>query len=430
MRKAENLLAGLAAFDQAIPHFFEGIAIHRNDGNDGRDRFASLLAQMGQAGITRLHSITGFSPLGFPVWNATRPNGKCLSAASGKGPNHFSAALGALMEGIEVAAAEEFQDVDVAGVSFNEMRQRSERVIPQQVTPVITELFSRDVPLDWCCMDNILNPGEQWMVPVNMVALDFRRHCINPMFSNTSNGLASGFNKTEATVQGLMEVVERHSSTCSELLGQIKRPVFASPSAWVREMLAALERHGRQVFIFDETVFDGLPTIRVELATQLGQSHDNAVGWGCHLDIEVALLRAVLEANQAATIILSGSRDDINKDVYLSGKLNFQTRSVREERYQSLPEIVHAGPATSDRASLSSHLPEVLRMLKAAGITAVLTRELNSPCEGTSVVKTIVPGLEGYLAPTYYKAVLHHSALTSIPGRDSRPRSLNAGGAA
>ena len=67
--------------------------------------------------------------------------------------------------------------------------------------------------------------------------------------------------------------------------------------------------------LFDATVIDGIYTFE---AVQWSNSKHIPIthGSGASLDPETAILRAILEANQAATIILSGSRDDITKSMY------------------------------------------------------------------------------------------------------------------
>ena len=57
-------------------------------------------------GITRLGRLTGLDRIGIPVWTATRPNATNLSVSQGKGVDDAAAAVSAVMEAAEMAAAE------------------------------------------------------------------------------------------------------------------------------------------------------------------------------------------------------------------------------------------------------------------------------------------------------------------------------------
>lgn len=422
---AQGLLKQIQRLDQHQPDWLQGSSTHRNGALNLQEMFCRLHAQMGQAGITRIASIGGYSHLPLPVWTAVRPNSRCLSVASGKGASHLQAAIGSVMEGVEVAAAEHFDHSDLEQTSYHDLHSRDGRVLDPDSSPIPTALFNRHQPLDWCQMEDLLNPGDVWMVPQAMVSIDYRVGRPSYGFMNTSNGLASGFGFDEACCQALLEVVERHSATMASFVPHARPIRQEQVGPRVGKLLEWFSAQGRPLELFDETLVEGLYSARASLH---GNGHDGSnlcAGWGCHPDPETALMRAILEANQGSTVLLSGCRDDLFKDDYLSGQLNLMNRIKSSETSVYSANLFHS---SGDAVPLAYHLPGVLKRLRTHGAGAVLVRQLPSPIDDVVVVKVIVPGFEGYRFHDYYKRVnpMDHTAASA---HHRYPRGLNAGGA-
>ena len=69
-----------------------------------------------------------------------------------------------------------------------------------------------------------------------------------------------------------------------------------------------------EITVNDLTVYDEFPTYSAVITDTLGNA---TLGWGTNSNSEVAFLRALLEANQARTIQISGAREDMHKFDYL-----------------------------------------------------------------------------------------------------------------
>src|SRR5690606_30465389 len=74
--------------------------------------------------ITRCGDITGLDIIGIPVWFATRPNSRALSVSQGKGLTHEQARIGAIMESIEGAVAEQTKELVCEFATATEMVAR------------------------------------------------------------------------------------------------------------------------------------------------------------------------------------------------------------------------------------------------------------------------------------------------------------------
>lgn len=329
------------------------------------------------------------------------------------------------MEGIEVAAAEHFHHSDLQQTTYHDLHSSHVRVLDPVSSPVPTTLFNRHQPLDWCQMENLLCPGEIWLVPQPMVSIDYRVGKPSYGFMNTSNGLASGFGFEEACCQALLEVVERHSATTASFVSDVRPIRQEKLGPKIIELLKWFEAQGRPLELFDETLVEGLYSTRASLHGNGYDGTNLCAGWGCHPDPETALLRAVFEANQGSTVLLAGCRDDLFKDDYLSGQLNLVNRSANSETVDCSSNLFHS---SGDSIPLSDHLSGVLERLRAHGVSTVLMRQLPSLIDDVVVVKVIVPGFEGYRFHDYYKRVNCIDNPCSYP-HEGYPRGLNAGGA-
>src|SRR5580658_317180 len=57
-------------------------------------------------GITRAADITGLDTIGLPIYTACRPPGTSITISAGKGLTHVDSKAGAILEGVELWAAE------------------------------------------------------------------------------------------------------------------------------------------------------------------------------------------------------------------------------------------------------------------------------------------------------------------------------------
>ena len=115
-------------------------------------------------------------------------------------------------------------------------------------------------------------------------------------------------------------------------------------------------------------------------------------GYGCHLDPEIAMVRAVTEAVQARTIFIAGARDDLMRSTY--AVLKRSRLSPADFRQHGRGRLGHAGPG---HRHLPRRHPRHARALAAAGFEHVLARELDAREFEVAVARVIVPGLEPYL---------------------------------
>jgi ribosomal protein S12 methylthiotransferase accessory factor len=137
-------------------------------------------------------------------------------------------------------------------------------------------------------------------------------------------------------------------------------------------------------------------------------------GYGCHLDPEIAMIRAVTEAVQARTIFVAGARDDFLRGSFESSRRS-DVHGAGLFTYNSTSVSVNDLP---DRATGSFHgdVSVILDGLARAGFDTVLARELTMGQEfEVAVVRVLVPGLEPYRFPWVAVTDRAKSFIPSVP---------------
>jgi YcaO-like protein with predicted kinase domain len=271
-------------------------------------------------GITRVAVITRLDVVGIPVVMVTRPNSRSLSVSQGKGIDLCSAKVSGAMESIEQHCAEHL-DLGLRYASWAELAAGSPALDPAEL-PCFEPARARSAATLWvegrCCAE-----GEPCWVPHALVHLDLRRPLApgSELFPLSSNGLASGNTRGEATVHALLELIERDAwARFLDLPAELREPrrldlgSVTDPRAL--ELLGKLERAGLHVVVWDLTGELQVPCFLCQLVEETGEwafRMGRAEGLGCHTDRGIALSRALCEAAQSRLCAISGSRDDMTQ---------------------------------------------------------------------------------------------------------------------
>jgi ribosomal protein S12 methylthiotransferase accessory factor len=265
--------------------------------------------------ITRVADVTLLDEIGLPVHIAYRPTGKTLAVCVGTGLSHDQARVSAVMESIEGWHAENPRLETVARASAGDLRPGYD--IRSLNLPPRSPLTDATV-LDWVAGRGVLT-GREYPVPFEPIYLDFiaQRPWGDALFRPTSSGLASGNTFAEASLHALQELVERDCMTPYALSGLADR-VYVDPatsrSPDTLAVLAAIRSADCWVEVCDLTNDVGIPCYGASI-----RSADVPMifgGFGCHVDPDIAVGRALAEAAQSRLTTVSGARDDIDGNVY------------------------------------------------------------------------------------------------------------------
>ena len=354
-------------------------------------RIGPLLTAMG---ITRAADITGLDRLGIPTWCAIRPAARQVQVANGKGLSHAAAKVSALMEAIEHWHAEYGGPV-VRAASTAELAREGTAHVPPPMLPDYEErvhLTDRRV-IDWVCGKSLTDGAPVWL-PACTAFL------IEPMFVHFStNGLASGNHRVEATLHALYEVIERDAVSRLRR-GGLSLPRGKSrvvnldtvPDGPVTRLRDRLRCAGVQLVLIRVESVAAISTfwaVLLDPASPYACSRVN-MGHGSHLSPTVAAVRAITEAAQSRLTFIHGSREDLWEESYefSNAHTDLQVFFVRQRgdlRWDSI----------ADRASgdLLQDLETVVSGLKLAGYKRIYRIELTNSRFGIPVVKVLVPAL-------------------------------------
>ena len=352
---------------------------------------------LGLAGITRVADITGLDTIGIPVAVAMRPASGTLAVEGGKGVSLAAAMTSAAMEAIERFVGESDPLIEVRGTVAD---VGPSLAVPADAFPMFR--YASIAPArvyDWTWMRNLLSDRES-LVPSDLVALPAGqpRFPFGHPWAAGSNGLASGNHLPEAICAALYEVIERDATSCWQLAHRRGVPrLLVDPStitgAVIGDVLGTLDQAGVEAQIVWCPTDIGVPTCLAHLVDR--HSHVGVYkGYGCHLDPEIAMTRAVTEAVQSRTIFVAGARDDLLRATYEAMK---RSDVLTPQEFSAGAQLVSLDDIPN-RATSTFHgdIAVMLDLLERAGFAHVLARELEASAFEASVARVLVPGLEPY----------------------------------
>ncbi|QKV74362.1 TOMM precursor leader peptide-binding protein [Amycolatopsis sp. Hca4] len=260
----------------------------------------------------------------------------------------------------------------------------------------VCDPFDEDAELDWTPVWS-LTRGEHRLFPTAMLYFGVPAEPGPVSLFADSNGNAAGGTLEDATLQGMLEVVER-DAVALWWYNRTRQPgvdldAFGDP--WITELRAVYAGLDREVWVLDVTSDLGVPVYAALSRRTTGPTEAIMMGFGAHLDPAVALRRALTELNQMMPAVLGGWDGDDDPDA---------ARWLREATVATEPYLLPdparpaAGPGDDLSApDLVADIRLVQARLEAAGLE-VFVLDQTRPDIGLPVVKVIVPGLRGFWA--------------------------------
>ncbi|MES1151890.1 MAG: YcaO-like family protein, partial [Dongia sp.] len=227
------------------------------------DLFARVKPHFPAAGITRVAEVTNLDRIGIPVALAVRPNSRSLSVSQGKGVSRDQAVLSAVMEALELAAAERLP----GGLRRSTLEQmdRRDSLDLETSTRCRLDRLRRDEEILWA-EGYELGSDRTVQVPWALVGVDYREQPegFQTAFQVSTDGLASGARDDEAILHGLCELIERDALALmtfmsTEELETRAYPVDEADGPDVAAMRRAIEAAGCSLNVIDMTGDIGVP---------------------------------------------------------------------------------------------------------------------------------------------------------------------------
>lgn len=351
---------------------------------------------MAWCGISRLADLTGLDRLNLHVIAAVRPLSQSLSVASGKGITRSDALMSALMEAYEHAAAEATRP------SIRMLSAEDAAAAPDCADPALLPRDRRaPEPANatpWVAFERIDGHTPLWL-PEDLVHLRLTVPDMNSSggYLISTNGLAAALDADAATLHALCEVVERDAIACAlDERGCLRLDRY--PPLVVEDVMLADAGLGTilskimdadvDFTITDITHDIGISVVhcrlteRASLGKYLAPPCD---GVGCAPTPVEAVRRAITEAAQARSTLVSGMRDDILRRTYRIVATPSNGSRPGARPLDALPE----GPGI-----VSSALDWVMCKLADRGMHDASVLTLDSR-EGAVALRVVVPGLDG-----------------------------------
>ncbi len=364
------------------------------------DKINPFLKDMG---ITRVANLTGLDDIGIPVIGVSRPNSKSLATSQGKGHSVNAARVSGIMESIEGFHAE---NIDLKTITET-YKNLTHKIDISRLAMSCEREFNEDIVIQWVKCHRINNENTVWL-PYELIHAEFTVPVPDNhgYFIADSNGLASGNTLLEAINHGLYEVIERDclalwQLTPPELHHEKRINLDTINDELLEAILNKLKLKNIHVGIWNITNDIGIPTFICKIISDKNTGVRPAYGSGTHLNKNIALSRAITEALQSRVTFIAGARDDqyhevyeseISDDVYNSWL--DELRSIDESTLTPFADI-----PMIDFNSLEEDRDYVLSQLSNAGLVDAYFANLTKEKYNISVVKIVVPGLEGVTYP-------------------------------
>jgi ribosomal protein S12 methylthiotransferase accessory factor len=375
------------------------------------------------AGITRVAEVTGLDRIGIPVALAVRPNSRSLSVSQGKGVLKDEAFISAVMEALELAAAERLPDT----LKWASLAEMAEAGLPTMALDLSTrcrmDRLHRHQTMAWVqgydltahCVVN---------VPWSLVGVDYRPDPpgFHGAFQVSTDGLASGFDFKAAIFHGLCELIERDASALLELmstteLGKRVTRIAATDGLDAMQFEQRILSAGGELTLLDMTTDIGLPAITAIITDSAMANaprvprYAHSAGSACHVSRAQAIVKAIAEAAQSRITRITGSRDDLFPEMYQEAE-----GAERKAIVELLSFIDPTLPPAPPRAlpDLGGGIRALITQLQSRGIEQVIAVPLKNEF-GIAVVRMIVPGLQTDLGGPRSKMGVR--ALATLIGR-------------
>lgn len=366
-------------------------------------------------GVTKVADVTNLDRLGIPNFVTVRPRdlGPGISYYNGKGTTRLDAQAGALMEAVERHAGESC-DYQVAAESYQTICRRFTCIDPREINVPAVQSFQEDMVLEWVCGFNLMNKRPTY-VPLNCVVCPYQPTKGGALFYASTNGLASGNSRMEATCHALCEVVERDALAVSMANLQLRpavagvlaqlgfgqsanltnhKPTQISLRGVPRKaalLIGKMQRAGIRIFLRDLTSTAGIATIDCTIVEDQPSGIPAAHGGcGTHPDASIALTRALTEAAQSRIACIQGGREDLPE--IITPKSPYEA----EDLYGGGDVIQFSDIPTYQHDWIDEDVAFLLERMRAWGFGEAVAFDLTRPGVDIPVVRVVVPRAEAW----------------------------------
>lgn len=331
------------------------------------------------------------------------------SKSSGKGKCDIQAKVGALCEAIErysfvsqgneykIAASYDQIEQDAIHPShFNLFSQAQFASRDQPIstrTAHVPERFCEKTVIDWTPLWSLKDKVYKY-IPSAYCYYAYAKENGGSFFNGDSNGCASGNTLEEAILQGFFELVER-DSVALWWYNRVQRPSvdlngFNDP--FFAAMMAEYEAMGRKLWVLDLTSDLNIPVFAAISHVTNSKKNEIILGFGAHLNAEIALERALAELNQSL-LFFESVQPDVEGDLYIDW--------YRREKLQDHLYLIGKGVKTRkdydwvEREGILDDLLFSQKIVENLGME-MLIQDATRADTGLHAARVVIPGLRHF----------------------------------
>ena len=394
------------------------------------ETFQRAKLYMDRLGISRITDSTRLDRIGIPVFSSIRPSASeaSLCVHAGKGTTPTEARTGALMEAIEFA----FADPSNSNPAIR-------KVLPEDI---LGKDSGFDAILDLCPRMNIeikmdvpipsvkaleLNSRQELDVPAELAFTPFDQ-VEEKYFGSHTNGLSSGNSIAEATIHGILEVVERDAVSFQTFKDDSYLINSETLPASLKSTLDKIEHAGLEIIVKYVNHESALPVFMCWLIEPFMKNpiYINK-GYGCHINKSIAITRAVTEAVQSRMSFIHGGRDDLVRDYeYFEAMTDEQRTQHFDQNVQKLQSSKNSisyddiGEVKWNYQKLDEGLELLLTQLGKRDYDKVLRAVHTRADDSIHVVKVIIPKMEFFTFENKRVGPKLHTLLNEIADHNIR----------
>ena len=350
------------------------------------ETFERIKNKLKDINTLEIGNIQHLDTLGIPVYYLKRKvviDGKeGVAVHYGKGATDIQAKVSACMEAIERFSA-----------GYDESKIKKEADNPINIKDLILPQYSDENVKEWVEGFDIIN-NETVDVPADAVFYPV----YGKLFRGNTNGLASGNNLDEAILHGTLEVIERDAWSLAELVRKIPKKINPedAKNPLIHNLIEKFNNAGVDIILKDLTSEFEIPVVAA--ISDDYSSKDPlmlCMGVGCHLDPEIAILRALTEVAQSRASQLHGFRRDAKLRKEFTSKISYERlKRIHKKWFEFEEEIYISDMPNNAKYNLKKDLNFIKDKISENGFDKLIYVDLNKV--GVETVRVIIPKMEVY----------------------------------
>ncbi|GLQ99866.1 TOMM precursor leader peptide-binding protein [Dyella mobilis] len=273
------------------------------------------------------------------------------------------------LDALQHFSHEQVQRRDIINAATRDRRRQVPKPLPDDA--------HIDWTTAWC-----LNDGSRHAVPLVYCFAETPPDSGHAYGIYNPNGTAAGNCLEEAILQGLLELIER-DAVAIWWYNRIPRPAIdlsAFADTWLTRLVDDYATDGWRLWVLDLT-----HDLRIPVCAALAHHARRdryAIGFGCHLTVELAVKRAITELNQLL-------------DPSVDAPSPWDREQLKDASFLEPSSCPAEAPQLFPKGTLRQYIDQCVDTFARAGMSSFFVNK-SRPDIGLSVAQVIVPGLRHF----------------------------------